>query len=256
LTALLAGAARRNLIELRRYGFDTVFNLGGILLLFLLMFYGARGLAGPSINNGQTLTALVAGFITFGLVVQSYASIASWTTQEATLGTLEQLAMSPFGLTRVLLSEFAASFAYQLVVVTVMSTVVQAATGRWLRLDVLSIIPIIIPLLLQVLGCGLLLGGLALVFKRVTAVANLMQFAFVAVIAAPVHTYTWMRWLPVALASDLLRQATASDHPAGHVGADTWGTLIVVTVAWLVVGLLVFRRMDRLARDRGLIGLH
>jgi ABC-2 type transport system permease protein len=253
---LFFGAARRNLIELRRYAFDTVFSLGGVLLLFLLLFYGARGLGGPSLNNGETLTSLVAGFITFGVVIQSYSAIAGWMTQEATLGTLEQLAMSPFGLLHVLLAEFVASFGYQLIVVLAMSTVVQAATGRWLHLDLIALTPVLALLLLQVLGCGLLLGGLALVFKRVTALVNLMQFGFVALIAAPVHRYTWMQWMPVALASDVLRQVTVSRSQLGDVAGSTWLTLVGVTAACLAAGVLVFQRMDVLARGRGLIGVH
>jgi len=256
MTALFAGAARRNLIELRRYAFDTVFSLGGVLLLFLLLFYGARGLGGPNLSNGQTLTSLVAGFITFGVVIQSYSAIAGWMTQEATLGTLEQLAMSPYGLLRVLLAEFVASFGYQLIVVLAMSTVVQAATGRWLHLDLVAIAPVLVVLLLQVLGCGLLLGGLALVFKRVTALVNLMQFGFVALIAAPVHTYAWMKWMPVALASDVLRQITVSRAQLADISAGTWLLLLAVTSICLAAGVVVFRQMEDLARDRGLIGVH
>jgi hypothetical protein len=60
----------------------------------------------------------------------------------------------------------------------------------------------------------------------------------------------------VALASDLLRQITVAQIPLTEVGLQTWAILIGVTGMCLMAGLVIFHRMERLARERGLIGVH
>src|SRR5205085_3955928 len=100
-TALFAGLWRRNVIEMRRYAFDTLFQIGGVFLLFTLIFYGAKSLGGPSVRHGDALASIVIGFVVLMLVVLSYVSLATWVTMQATQGVLEQLAMSRFGLLNV-----------------------------------------------------------------------------------------------------------------------------------------------------------
>ena len=95
MTAMFIGMLRRNIIELRRYGFDTVMQMLGLALLFVLVFYGAKGLGGRSLQHATTLTALVAGYFVFSLVIVAYSSLSSWVTNESLLGTLEQI--GPFG---------------------------------------------------------------------------------------------------------------------------------------------------------------
>jgi uncharacterized membrane protein len=60
----------------------------------------------------------------------------------------------------------------------------------------------------------------------------------------------------VALASDLLRQITVAQIPLTEVGVQTWAILIGVTGMCLMAGLVIFHRTERLARERGLIGVH
>ena len=58
MTALLAGLWRRNMIELRRYWFDTFFQFAGVFLLFTLIFWGAKGIGGADIRKGSGLIGL------------------------------------------------------------------------------------------------------------------------------------------------------------------------------------------------------
>lgn len=253
---LVIGTARRNIIELRRYAFNTFFEIVGIYALFLLLFYGVRGFGGAQVREGDVLPSLVIGYLVFGLVFMSYASLATWVTQEATLGTVEQLAMSPYGLPAVLVAEYATSVIRQAVVVTCIAIAAQATTGQWLHLRPLTIAPLVFLLLLQQLGVALGLAGLALIFKRMVAVTGLVQFAFVALIGAPLSRYEWLRFFPVSLANDLIRQAAVADTPISALPTGSILLLVVLAVTYATIGLLIFARAESIARARGVLGVH
>lgn len=84
-------------------------------------------------------------------------------------GTLEQLAMSPLGFGRVLLSRLAAAFLFDLLVMLLFLLLMMASTGKWLHLDLLSLLPLLLLTMAGVLGIGFIMGGLALVFKQIQA---------------------------------------------------------------------------------------
>ena len=253
---LVVGLSRRTLIELRRYAFDTVFQFVGIFLLFTLLFWGARGIGGADIREGDTLPAIVVGFVVLTLVLSAYFSLSSWLTQEATLGTLEQLAISPFGLVTVLAAEYVASLAVQLVIVLVMLFGAQAVSGEWLHLDVLTLVPLVALLLVQMFGVGLLVGGASVVFKKIVSLANLMQFVFLALISLPIHEHPWVRSMPIGLANQLIRESTVHGRSLLELDRGDLVQLVLVTAAYLVLGVVVFQRCERVARERGLIGVH
>lgn len=256
MIALLGGLWRRNLVELRRYWFDTFFQLAGVFLLFTLIFWGAKGIGGADIRDGDTLPAIVAGFVVLWLVLGAYFTMSQWMTQEATLGTLEQLALSPFGLLNVLIAEFVASLGYQMLLVVVTLFAAQAVTGEWLHLDVVTLLPIVALLLVQILGLGLMVGGAAVVFKRVAAMANLLQFVFLATVSLPIEDNPWLRAMPVSLANHLIRQTTVEGLALAELERGDLLQLVVVAGGYLALGCAVFLRFERAARDRGLIGAH
>ena len=256
MIALLAGLTRRNVIELRRYGFDTFFQLAGIFLLFTLIFWGAKGIGGADIREGDTLPAIVSGYVVLWLVLGAYFTMSQWMTQEAMLGTLEQLALSPFGLLNVLLAEFVASLGYQLFTLVVVLFASEAVTGQWLHIDVLTLLPLILLLLVQIAGLSLMIGGAAVVFKRVASLANLLQFVFLATVSLPIEDNPWLRVMPVALGNFLVRQSTVQERSLSQLHGGDLLQLVAVSVGYLVAGCLMFLRMERVARERGVLGAH
>jgi ABC-2 type transport system permease protein len=254
--ALLVGLSRRNLIELRRYGFDTLFQFAGIFLLFTLLFWGAKGIGGTDIREGDTLPAMVVGFVVLTIVLGSFFTLSSWLTQEATLGTLEQIAMSPFGLLAVLLAEAVASIWFLAATSGVMLVAAQAVTGEWLHIDVLTLLPLVTLLVVQIVGLSLVVGGASVVFKRVASLANLLQFVFLALVSLPIPEYPAVRYLPIGLANHLIRESTV--RGAGLLDLDRGDLLqlVLITGAYFATGATVFLRCERVARARGLIGAH
>jgi ABC-2 type transport system permease protein len=127
-------------------------------------------------------------------------------------------------------------------------------TGTTLALDPLTVIPLGILTLGPAIGVGYLLGGLALVFKRVENVFQIVQFSFVGLVAAPVDAYPVLKALPLALGADLLRTAMGEGVRLWALPAADLGLLVVEAVVYVAIGHVVFGWLARRAKAGGKLG--
>jgi ABC-2 type transport system permease protein len=245
---------RRRAIEWVRYPMELVGGIAIFYAFFLMLFLGARTFGGEDVRTGDTLSAIVVGYVVFVLAQQSYQSIGQQLLMESTGGTLEQLALSPVGLRRVLLVDFLAQTATLVASLGVVIFPIMATTGRWLHLDPFAVVPVLFFTMLGVVGLGLALGGVVIVFKRTQAVAQLIGFGFLFLVAAPVARLPLLSLLPLAQGNDLLQRVMVGGSSLAGLGAVDLGVLVAVNLGWLALGLTVFGAMERRARDRALLG--
>ncbi len=120
LSALASVVWNKAIILLKRYTFNTITQMVSVYFLFLVVFFGARGITsavgGSPIALGDTLDSTIVGFFLVGFCRwPSTTQLAYSIMNEARLGTLEQLMMSPFGFRWVAVFEVAASTVTSLV---------------------------------------------------------------------------------------------------------------------------------------------
>ena len=249
---MMRAFAKQIAIEMSRYAFDTVASLVAMYLLFLVVFFGIRGVGG--LTEGQTLSSIILGFNVWVLLMFAYSSVAAGLVGDAQTGTLEQLAMSPQGLLSTVLVRFWVSFVFIFAQIAILFTLAMVTTGRWLHLDMLSVIPLLLLTGTAILGIGLMMGGLALVFKRVQSVSSLLQFALIALVVAPVDRLPILKIVPVSLGYQLLNGVMVDDVSITAIPAGDLGLLLAGTCIFLFIGIAVFKMMESTARDRGLLG--
>ncbi|HEV2756629.1 MAG TPA: ABC transporter permease [Actinomycetota bacterium] len=252
---VLAGALmRRHVVELSRYAFDSVVVLLMTYVLFLVVFFGAKSIGGNVISRADTLSSIVLGFLIWALVAFAYSDISQGIIQEAQAGTLEQLAMTPAGLSTVLMMNSAVMLISHVLQMSVVLVLAMWTSGRWLEMDIVSIAPLLFMTLMGVVGVGLAIGGAALVFKRVAGVSSLLQLAFVGLIVAPLDQIPALALLPLTLGYDLLNQVMVDGVWIGDIAPRDILFLFLNSVAYILIGLGAFRGMERIARGRGLLG--
>ena len=255
--AVMVGAVvRRQFHERRRYVTDLVGLLVSTYVVFLLILLGARQVAGAGSFAGDDAAGLVVGFVVVTLATLVYATTSGGVQEEAARGTLEQVAMTPYGLPAVLLATTAAAAVFQVVEVALLLALASLTTGVSLELDPASLLralPALAALLLGVQGLGLAVGGVVLVAKRATALAQLLPLSFVVLVVAPVEETPALAALPVALPGALLREALVA---GGGYSAPRVLLALGVGAAWCTAGLLAFAWCERLARDRALLGTY
>lgn len=251
---LFTAMLKREFILMKRYLFNFLSALISIYILFLLLFFGARTLAGDAVGFGATLDGIVVGFLVWTFAVFAYSEFGQGMVREAQEGTLEQLYMSPVGFIWVCIFRMFAALSITWVLNIGLLLLMMLTTGRWLNLDLLSILALLLPTLAGVYGIGFMVGGLALVFKRIESFTGILQFALVGLVAAPIGRFPVLRYLPLAEGNRLIRRVMAEGLSFTELPTADLVFLFANSAFYLVLGLVVFSILISAAKNRGLLG--
>jgi ABC-2 type transport system permease protein len=254
-TAVLYEAwLRRNFIEVRRYYFDSLSGLLTIYAFFVVLFVGARLFGGGNPGFGETLSGMVVSYGVWAMTMFALQSLTFELTQEAQMGTLEQLSMSPFGLVSVLVARVFTNIVVYFGMYVCLLVVMMATTGKWLNLNPISTLPVLLVTLVGIVGVGFVLAGLAIVFKRVQNALQIYQALLIGLIIAPIDRVPALKYIPLAWGSDLLRDAMVRDVSIFDRPIGDLVFLAVNSVFYFFAGIAVFKLFERAARERGLLG--
>ncbi|WP_276302233.1 ABC transporter permease [Halorussus lipolyticus] len=252
LAALAKVVLYKKFILLVRYPVNTGAQFLTMIIFFALIFFGGRAVAGAALT--RSLEGIIVGFFLFTLSTIAYSGLAWSVTREAQWGTLERLYMSPHGFGTVMVVKTVVNVFMSLLWSGTLLVIMMAMTGRWLIIDPLTVLPLVGLTLLAVLGIGFLFGGLALVYKRIESIFQLVQFGFIALIAAPVDRLAYLKLLPISQGSYLLRTAMRDGTRLWEFPAGELAILVATSVVYLSAGYYCFYRASVRARSEGLLG--
>ena len=245
---------RRELTMMTRYVINTISGLVSIYLFFVLIFLGMQNLSGYMAGDALSgsLEGTIIGFFVWTFTIFAYSDLSWNLIGEAQAGTLEQLYLAPMGFKWVCACTVVSTFLLNLIPHTVFLLAMMATTGRWLHIDFLSLIPLMAITVLGAYGFGFALGGLALVFKRIRHF-QIVQFVFLAFLLVPTRV-PWAKFLPLSLGNSLLNDVMVKGTPLWRLPIKSVLMATAVGMVYLAVGLVVFARFEKIARDRGLLG--
>ncbi len=252
---LLAIEFKRSLLMLARYPMELFGQIVVITLIFYGLFLGARYIAGPTAQFGERLDALVVGYVLWTLVLFSIGQMSWGIMEEAREGTLEQVFLTQYGPVKVYLARNAAGLLINLGLNLIILLIIMALTGARVRLDPLALLPLF-GVLLASYGVGFLLGAAALYFKRIQAFLQISQFVLMFLIMTPFEQLPGLFRLlgfvlPMAPGVGMMRGLMAR-------GEAFDPALFMIALAngffYLGLGLVLFSRMVRLVKQRGMLG--
>ncbi len=255
-TALIVMSAmlKRYALETRQYAFNTFMGLLVAYMFFFMIFVGAWASAGDKPGFGETVSEVVVGLMVWLLALSAFSDVAGRISSEAAQGTLEQLAMSPVGLGAVVVYRAFSQFFIQLATVLVFLLLMMATTGRWLHLDLLSLVPLLALTVAGAQGVGLAMGGLTLIFKRTGATLGLLQFVFIALLAVPPEKLGLMRYLPLSWGAHMSRRVMIEELSILQLPATDLLFLTLNGAGYFAAGFGIFRFCEWIARGRGMLG--
>jgi ABC-2 type transport system permease protein len=180
---------------------------------------------------------------------------------EAMTGTLEQMYMSPVSSGLLLLGRAFAILLVATITVFLSAAVLVLLVGIRLQLR-WDVLPIIGLTLTGLFGFSLVLGGAALLFKNVHAIADLLQdlILFVNGTVVPVALMpAWLRSIGLALPTTygitLMRRVALEDVSLDTLLADgSLLTLLAHSAAYVLGGCLIYALCERAARRQGTLG--
>ncbi|NEU58715.1 ABC transporter permease [Halorussus sp. MSC15.2] len=252
LLALVKVVFYKQYVLFVRYPVNTASLFLTLVAFFSLVFFGGKAIAGPSLTD--SLNGIIVGFFLFTLSITSYSGLAWNVTREAQWGTLERLFMSPHGFRTVMAVKSIVNIAFSFLWGAGLLVFMMATTGRWLTVDPLTILPLLALTLMSIVGIGFLFAGLALVYKRIENLFQIVQFAFVGLIAAPAGDLEVLKLLPVTHGSYLTRRAMEDSIRLWEFPATEIGLLVATSVVYFTIGYYSFYRAGIRARQNGLLG--
>ena len=131
---LLLAFFKKEFITFRRYWQNSLGSMLTLYIVFLLLFGGYQGLRGVAGLEGNTVEAVVVGYVLWIFMLSTYQDIWWTIRRESQEGTLEQLYMSVHGFGWVMGAKVAASFFINLVFVAVFLVAALLTTGTTLNL--------------------------------------------------------------------------------------------------------------------------
>ena len=237
-----------------RYLFNFVSAIITMVLVFLFMFYGVKGLGAGALDLGETLEGLFTGYIVWMIVLIGYQDLAYDAANQAQTGTLEQLYLSPLGYKWLALFTQSLNTVLNLALVCLTTAIMVLTTGQKLHLKVLSILPVFLGVYIQASGLGLALAGLALIFKRIQSFFQVVTFGVIGLFMIPWSRYPWAKYLPFTMGQHLLREVMMKGMKITRVHGTHLAVFGVVMVACFVAGLALFSLAEKKAKSSGLLG--
>jgi ABC-2 type transport system permease protein len=254
---MLAAVLYKKALLLARYPVNTGAQVLSIYLFFAVIFFGGKT-AAESMGGGMALTptleGLIVGWFLWTMSIIAYFSLSNDITREASWGTLEQLYMSPYGFGSVMASMVVANLLESLLWGGTILALMLATTSQSLSLPALTILVVSVLTLMSVVGIGFVFAGLALLYKRIENVSQLMQFVLIGLIAAPAAGISPLRVLPLVQGSAMLQLAMREGVRLWAFPTADLAVLVGTAAAYSLAGYGVFMLLARRARREGVLG--
>src|SRR5260370_32074201 len=257
IATALGNEIAKGLIDLWRGKIASLLEL----ILFGLFFLAITFALWRGAFQREPVAPLLLGFVGYIFFHMQTNRLFWGLLGEMQSGTLEQMYLSP-------LPSWLLTIGLQVASV-VEATLSALLLSLFIDLVVLVAVPLrwtaLLPLVLLVLGSvgySLILGGLTLLFKRLGILKEVFQVVvliFGGVLISMERMPGWMatiaRFLPLTPGVDVLRKILLEGASLGTLACD--GTLLWLVgnaVAYLLLGIVVFRWCERIAKRRGTLG--
>lgn len=173
---------------------------------------------------------------------------------EATRGTLEQLYMSPMGVWKIMLTRIVSQLGLQSVIMILLLFGAMLTSGQWLSLNPMTTIPIIIVTMISMVGVSFMIAGLAIIVKQIQAFLQIFQFVLMGLVFVPITVAPFLAFAPFVKGVNMVRTVMLENLTLTDLSLSDYGVLILNSLVYLILGLVVFDRCEKIAMKKGLLG--
>ncbi len=254
---VLYNEIRKELIIIWNYRANAAIELLTLVLVFVFISY----FAGGGELDSEGLPGSLLGFLLWFYAVFAISSMSSGITGEASIGTLEQLYMSPMPTWLVFVGRVIATFVKGTAMVALLGVILALILPVTLPLELAALPPFALTMV-GLFGFGYAIGGLTLVFKQISSATSLLTniLLFLNGALLPVHHFPpWLEtvavFLPTTQGIIVLRRVVIDGASLTAVWEDgSMVFLAVQSVVFLMVGWVLFNIGERIAKRRGSLG--
>ena len=252
---LLQANFRKEAIILKRYLPNTISMIVTFYCIFLAMFFGIKVVGNPA-SVDTNVQYVIVNYIFWYIAMMAMQDIGWVISNEASLGTLEQLYMSPMGVWRILLARIISSTVLHLIIISLLLYVSMLTTNTWLNIDIFSIFPILALTLISMYGVSFMIAGMAVIFKQIQAFLQILQFVFMGLTFVPLAVAPYLAAAPFVKGVDMVRTIMVKDVSITYFSGMDFLVLGSNAIIYIGVGLWIFKRCEKHAMKKGILGQH
>lgn len=255
MISLFLAELKRSWIQLIRYSSEVIGGIVGTTIIFYGLFLSSRYIAGPGVQLGDRLDAIIVGYVLWTLMIFILGDIAGGLQQEARTGTLEQIFLAAYSAPQIFLARAIASLTLNLTINLGILLLIILLTGSRLAFPPTLLLPLF-TVLLAAYGLAFAMGSLALILKQVQQLLSVFQFALLFLFTAPVETWSggwrWLGWLlPMAPGAGLMRSVMARGEPLDW---QLWLIALLNGCIYFTIGIQLFRWAEAEVKRQGKLG--
>jgi ABC-2 type transport system permease protein len=252
---LIKATLIKDIKYLRRYKFNTVFNILLLCFIFIGLSSGYKPYS-AEINIGS-IEKLLSGYIVWLIMVSSFTGIVNNLINETNLGTLEQLYISSKSFYLTLIIKGISSLIitiFQILIIILIIIVVSPNISISFLFSFLRGIPFLLLGIPSIWGISLLICSFALQHKNIGSIYNAISSILFAAISYGVHTSKILAILfPFGLANISLQNIyNANQFPY------TLDLLLIVSnsIFYIMAGIMMFKFYESKAKISGKFAKH
>lgn len=243
--------------DLIRYKFNTLINIATFYFLFMAMLLGLKvlgnSLSTSPIKIGNSIDTFIVGYFLWTVMYMAYVNIAYAIINDASKGTLEQVAMSNLGLHSVVIVRAISDTIINFLICFAVLFLAMYTSGRWIDIKVLQVVVILFIGMFSMFGVGFIFGGLAIIFKQVNAILNLVQYFLIGLVMIDTSAITSI-FVPFLPAINMVYKLCLGELTLLSFPIERYVFLILNSVLFFSIGLFVFKYCCNIAKKKGLLG--
>lgn len=241
----------KNLIEFKRYYFDSITSIMTILLFFYLIFFGVKAVGGNAPQFGETIDGIIVGYFMWLAFIFSFQGVSWGIIEEAQRGTLEQVFMSPIPFEFQMLSRIISNFIFNVLLATMPLMYFAAfTTGRSLSFDPITLVYLLLVGVISATGVGMIIGGIAMIFKRVSSFIQIVTFGSLAFTMMDPKNVL-MKFIPMSQAAYMMRMMALDKIGFLEFQFVEHVYLWLASFLYISLGIFIFRAFEKKAMKLG-----
>lgn len=235
--------------ELKHYYFNYIFYNLGIVILFIGMI--------KNFEFKDNIILEIVSLITWHIITSSISYLCNVIQDEAVMGTLEQLFLTKANILKIFFSKVVVNVLFTLTKSIILFVMCLLVFHKSLdtKITIYFITTVLLVEIIMATGSysfGLLLGGIALYFKRISSfvqvISNiLLFFSGILVTINPNNILYYL--LPIPSGIDIIKGAINKS-----INFQSFITFILITSVYIIISIIVFNKLMNKTKKDGVLG--
>lgn len=239
---LLKSIIRKDVLYLRRYWLNSFFSVVIMCLFFLILAYGVKNLKTIGDFNAYSLFS---GYIVWVFMTTIFSTLVTNTSNEASLGTLEQLYINSKSYYVTIMMQGISS--YLIIFIQISILIILLVLISVIPINLLVRYFISVPFFLlgvpALWGIGLFLAAIVLRYKNVTSIYTSLSsllFALISYISSSYYSWEYL-FIPFSPASSYIQTIIVNGF---YVDVVLICEIILNSLFFFIFGILFFKNYE------------